>query len=124
MTLTCDYCSGPIGEDEMKCGNCGAPFVRDDAALPDFRLCPFCRRRLLALASPACNYCGLRLPDAYIKAREGDLKRLTQVKDGEETSEVGRKVNELFRENLRRARGRSSWSLGPLDIASLIDRFR
>lgn len=123
MTLTCDYCSGPIGEGEMKCGNCGAPFVHDDAALPDFRFCPFCRRKLLALGSPACNYCGRRLPDAYLKAREGDLKRLTQVKEGEETSDVGRKVNELFRENLRRKRGSSSWSLGAIDIAGFFDIF-
>jgi len=123
MTLTCDYCSGPIGEGEMKCGNCGAPFVPHDAALPDFRVCPFCRRKLLALGSPACNYCGHRLPDAFIKVREGDLNRLIHVKDGGEMSEVSRKVNELFRENLRRKRGSSSWSLGGIDIAGFFDLF-
>jgi double zinc ribbon protein len=123
MTPTCDYCKGPISEGAMNCGHCGAPFVGVDAALPDFRVCPFCSRRLLALASPACNYCGRRLPDAYLKAREGDLKRMSQVKDGEETSEVGRKVDELFRENLRRKRGSSSGSLGAIDIAGFFDLF-
>ena len=124
MTLTCDYCSGPIGEGEMKCENCGAPFVRHDDALPDFRFCPLCHRRLLALGSPACNYCGHRLPDSYLKAREGDLKRFTQVKEGDETSEAGRKVNELIRQTIRSKPTRSSWSLGPIDIAGFIDLFR
>lgn len=124
MSFTCEYCSSPIGEGEMKCVNCGAPIARSDAALPDFRSCPFCHRRLLALGSPACNYCGRRLPDEYIRTREADLKRMTQVKEGDETSDVSRKVNELFRENLRRKRGQSSWSLGPIDIAGFIDLFR
>lgn len=100
MYFTCDYCGSTIGECETKCGNCGAPVVRNVAALPDFRFCPFCHRRLLALASPACNYCGRRLPDEYIKAREADLKRMAQVEDGEETSEVSRKVNELIRQTV------------------------
>lgn len=45
----------------------------------DYRSCPSCRRRLLALASPACNHCGRRLPPAYIKAREADLKRIVDL---------------------------------------------
>jgi DNA-directed RNA polymerase subunit RPC12/RpoP len=124
MTPTCDYCNGPIAEGAMHCINCGAPFVSKDAALPDFRFCPLCRRRLLALGSPACSYCGQRLPDAYIKARDGDLKRLTQVSEGEDKSEVGRKVSELIRQTIRSKPARSAWSLGPIDIAGLIDLFR
>ena len=27
-------------------------------------LCPFCHRRLLSQASPACNWCGKEIPDA------------------------------------------------------------
>ena len=123
MALTCDYCKGPIDEGERHCENCGAPFVAHDAALPDFRFCPACHRRLLALGSPACNYCGRRLPDSYLKVREGDLKRLTQVNDGEETSEVGRKVNELIRQTVR-SKSKRSWSLGPVDITGFIDFFR
>lgn len=99
MSFTCEYCSGPIGEGEMKCGNCGAPVVRAEAH-SDFRSCPFCRRRLLALGSPACNYCGRRLPSEYIKVREGDLKRMTQVNEGKETSELDGKVNELIRQTV------------------------
>lgn len=120
MLKTCDYCGGSIAEVEKKCGNCGAPVVRDQSALPDFRSCPFCHRRLLALASPACNYCGRRLPDEYINAREADLKRVTEVREGSETNEVSRKVDELIRHT---AQGRSSSSLGVFDISSLTDLF-
>jgi DNA-directed RNA polymerase subunit RPC12/RpoP len=122
--LNCDYCNSLIGEGEIKCGNCGAPVVRDDSALPDFRSCPFCHRRLLALGSPACNYCGRRLPDRYINARESDLRRITEVKDGDQTSEMGRKVDELIRQTVKRKK-RRSWSLLELvDITRLIDLFR
>ena len=121
MTIKCEYCSGAIDEGETKCGNCGAPFVRNDAARPDFRFCPFCHRRLLALASPACNYCGRRLPDEYIKTRESDLKRIAQVKEGKETSEVGRKLDELIRQTALSGRRRASSPSGLVDIANLID---
>jgi hypothetical protein len=123
MTSACEYCSSSIVEGEIKCPSYGAPVSPQHSVLPDFRVCPFCRRKLLALGSPACNYCGRRLPDEYIKAREGDLKRLTEVKEGEE-SEVGRKVDELIRQTVRRKRDRSSSPLGKLDITRLIDLFR
>jgi hypothetical protein len=120
MALTCDYCGSSIAEADRSCGNCGAPVARDQSGLPDFRSCPFCHRRLLALASPACSYCGRRLPDEYIKAREADLKRVTEVREGAETNEADRKVDELIRQT---ARGRSSSSLGVFDISSLTDLF-
>ena len=121
--VTCEYCSSLIVEGEMRCGNCGAPLVRDGSALPDFRRCPVCHRKLLALASPACNYCGRRLPDEYIKARESDLKRITEVNEGEGTSDLRGKVNELIRETALHKRGGSSSALGLVDISSLIDFF-
>lgn len=98
--------------------------MRDASAIPDFRSCPYCRRKLLALGSPACNYCGRRLPDEYIKAREADLKRMSDVKAGKETSEVDRKVNELIRQTAIRQHAQSSSALGILDVRSLIDLFR
>ena len=122
--MTCEYCNSSMVEGEMKCANCGAPIVRDGSALPDFRSCPTCHRKLLALASPACNYCGRRLPDEYIEARESDLKRITEVGGGEEKTELRRKVDELIRQTARHELGRSSSSLGPVDITSLIDLFR
>src|SRR5712692_1618564 len=106
MALTCEYCSSSIGEGAKNCTNCGAPITNESAPL-DFRACPFCHRKLLALASPASSYCGRRLPDEYLKAREADLKRITEVKEGEGTSEVGRKVDELIRQTARPKRGRS-----------------
>jgi hypothetical protein len=45
----------------------------------DYRRCPFCSRKLLALASPACSYCGRRLPQEYIAAHEADLRRMDGV---------------------------------------------
>jgi hypothetical protein len=121
--VTCEYCNSSMDEGEMKCGNCGAPIVHDGSALVDFRSCPTCHRKLLALASPACNYCGRRLPDEYIEARESDLKRITEVGGGEKT-ELRRKVDELIRQTARHERGRSSSVLGSVDITSLIDLFR
>jgi hypothetical protein len=79
-----------------------------------------CHRKLLAMGSPACSYCGQRLPSEYIKAREADLKRIT----GDEpagSSEPGRKIDEFFSEAGRRKRGRSSSGLDVLDITSLLD---
>ena len=117
---TCDYCGSSTAEADKSCGNCGAPVARDQSGLPDFRSCPFCHRRLLALASPACSYCGRRLPDDYIKAREADLKRVAEISDGAATKDVDHKVDELIRQT---ARGRSSSSLGVFDISSLTDLF-
>jgi hypothetical protein len=78
MTPDCAYCGAAAKEGTTVCEHCGAP----RAALPaetDFRHCPFCKRKLLALASPACSYCGKRLPDEYIKAREADLRRIADI---------------------------------------------
>ena len=99
--MYCEYCSCSIGDAETHCPNCGAPSVRSDAVLPDFRTCPFCRRKLLALGSPACNYCGRRLPAEYIKAREADLKRMTEASERDKTDELGRKVDALIRQTSR-----------------------
>ena len=120
MMLSCEFCSSLIGEGNTKCGNCGAPIVRDSAAFPDFRSCPMCHRKLLALASPACSYCGRRLPDEYIKAREADLKRIAEVGGRESPIELGSEISKFFSETGRR---KSSAALGLVDITSLIDFF-
>jgi hypothetical protein len=44
--------------------------------------------RLLALASPACSYCGRRLPENYIKARSEDLHRIGAIGDLAEKTEA------------------------------------
>ena len=78
MPSTCDYCHGSNNDDATKCDNCGAPIV--PAASPaDFRHCPYCSRTLLALGSPACSYCGRRLPDSFLKARDADLHRISEI---------------------------------------------
>ena len=120
--MTCDYCKTSILEGKMKCANCGAPISSDGSALPDFRSCPMCHRKLLALGSPTCSYCGRRLPDEYIRVREADLRRIIEVEEMEEKNEPGGGVGELFSEKRRRKRNESSSTLG-LDITSLVDFF-
>ena len=103
MGLTCEYCAGSIGEGEKSCPGCGAPVTRHCDSL-DFRTCPFCHRKLVALGSPACNYCGRRLPDEYIKTREADLRRVVEVQDGGEVAEIDRKADQLIRQAARQLR--------------------
>jgi hypothetical protein len=75
--MTCDYCHGALGEGATKCPNCGAGAGAREA--PDFRFCPHCKRRLLALGSPACNYCGRALPEEYVRAREALWQKVSKA---------------------------------------------
>ncbi len=77
MSRTCQYCESACADDATKCVSCGAPV--GEGAPPDYRFCPFCRKRLLSLGSPACNYCGRHLPEKYIKVREATLRRLREA---------------------------------------------
>lgn len=76
MPVTCEYCHSRADEDAKKCASCGAPLARREI---DFRDCPHCRRRLLALGSPACNYCGKPLPEKYLKARDRIRQRINEA---------------------------------------------
>jgi hypothetical protein len=78
--MTCDYCHGALEEDATKCTNCGAAVGEREAT--DFRFCPHCKRRLLALGSPACNYCGRALPEEFVHAREQMWQRVSDVSAG------------------------------------------
>lgn len=49
------------------------------------------------MASPSCSYCGRRLPEDYIKAREADLKRIADIRSGDSDTGVNLKVGELIR---------------------------
>ena len=120
--MTCEYCESAIASGQTRCENCGAPISAEPAVTIDFRLCPTCHRKLLALGSPACNYCGTRLPEEYIKAREGDLKRVTEVEGNKSATEARTKIDGFFSESNRRYRGGSS-SLALFDITSLFDLF-
>ncbi|HEX8187947.1 MAG TPA: hypothetical protein VF586_06340 [Pyrinomonadaceae bacterium] len=77
MSRTCDYCRGAVEEAAAKCPNCGAAAGAREA--PDFRFCPHCERRLLALGSPACNYCGRALPADYVRAREALWQKVSKA---------------------------------------------
>jgi hypothetical protein len=110
MAATCDYCHGACAEGAIKCGNCGAPL--GDRPAPDYRVCPFCQRRLLALGSPACNYCGRSLPESYVKAREATLQRISETNagggaDADDLGELEEKHDDAFKRALR-----SLFSLG------------
>lgn len=111
-----------MAEGETKCGNCGAPIVVDAGGAPDYRHCPVCHRRLLALGSPACSYCGRRLPPDYIKARESDMQRVSGLRETSGGSELVGKVDELIRENARKKRGDSSF-FGLFDLSTFTDFF-
>ena len=86
MSRTCDYCQSAVGEGAAKCPNCGAAAVPREA--PDFRFCPHCKRRLLALGSPACNYCGRALPEDYVRARDALWQKVSKASP-EELEELG-----------------------------------
>ena len=57
---------------------------------------------LLALGSPACNYCGRRLPEDYIKAREADLHRLTELDGHAPDPQLSAKLDTILRRTTRR----------------------
>lgn len=78
--MICDYCHGALKEGATKCSNCGAAVGERETR--DFRFCPHCKRRLLALGSPACNYCGRALPEDFIKAREQMWQRVSDLSAG------------------------------------------
>ena len=80
MTKTCEYCRGVIAEGATKCANCGAAAGEREAV--DFRFCPHCTRRLVALGSPACNYCARALPEEFVRAREAMWRRVNDVSAG------------------------------------------
>jgi RNA polymerase subunit RPABC4/transcription elongation factor Spt4 len=101
MPLVCEYCHSVLEKDATKCASCGASQGVRDAT--DFRFCPFCKRRLLALGSPACNYCGRALPEDFMKAREALWERINDVGAGRASDE---EIEELERESddaMRRA---------------------
>ncbi len=101
MALTCDYCHGALAEGATKCANCGAAVGEREAA--DFRFCPHCKRRLLALGSPACNYCGRALPADFVKAREALRQRVSDVSEGHASEEEIRELEEESDDAMRRA---------------------
>ena len=99
--MTCDYCHGVLEEGATKCENCGASLGEREAT--DFRFCPFCKRRLLALGSPACNYCGRALPEDFVKAREALLERVSDVSKGHASEEEIEALEKESDEAMRRA---------------------
>jgi DNA-directed RNA polymerase subunit RPC12/RpoP len=102
MVLKCEYCqSVSVGEGALKCENCGAP--AGERPPTDYRFCPYCKRRLLALGSPACNYCGRHLPKDFIEAREATLRRIEAASDGSATQEEREALENESDDALRRA---------------------
>jgi hypothetical protein len=101
MSLTCDYCRGACEEDATKCANCGAALAARET--PDFRFCPHCRRRLLALGSPACNYCGRALPEDFVKAREALWRKVSDAGAGKAAPEELEELEKGSDDAMRRA---------------------
>ena len=99
--MTCDYCQGVIEEGAAKCSSCGAAAGAREA--PDFRFCPHCQRRLLALGSPACNHCGRALPGEYLRAREALWQKVGDARAGKATPEELQELERGGDDALRRA---------------------
>jgi hypothetical protein len=79
----------------MKCANCAAP-VPASVTAPDLRFCPHCHKRLLALGSPACNHCGLKLPDSYVRAKQAGLQRVNELAPSTEAPDTEKSVAEAL----------------------------
>lgn len=99
--MTCDYCQSAVEEGVAKCPSCGAAAGAREA--PDFRFCPHCKRRLLALGSPACNYCGRALPEDYVRAREALWQKVSDVREGKATPEELEELERSGDDALKRA---------------------
>jgi len=69
-------------------------------AAPDFRFCPHCKRRLLALGSPACNYCGHALPEDYVRARDALWQKVSKATP-EELEELGQDGDDALKRALK-----------------------
>ena len=78
MGVTCEYCHSRNEAELTNCKNCGAPLPAHGAPFNP-HICPACGHRLLALASPRCNICGIQLPEDFIRAREAELKRINDL---------------------------------------------
>lgn len=120
MAKACEYCQSVCDEDALKCINCGAPV---GASAQDFRSCPYCRRKLISLASPACNYCGRRLPEKYIKAREADLRRIRKRDTLDDNNAVKDKVDEMIRRSSRQSGSMDGTLIDFVDLIDLTDLF-
>jgi len=120
MAIACEYCQSVCVDGTLKCLNCGAPV---GASAPDFRSCPYCRRKLITLASPACNYCGRRLPEKYIKAREADLRRIRERDAIDDNDAVRDKVDEMIRRFARQSDNRASALIDFIDFIDPTDLF-
>lgn len=124
MNAHCLYCKSLCTDGALKCKNCGAPLIDEEEVTIDVRSCPYCRRRLLSLASPACNLCGLHLPAPFIRIREEHLRRITKVggsSDGQKATKS--KIDEALRiaEKYDRTKRRSL--LGLVDWKDLTNLF-
>ena len=101
MPVTCEYCHGALGEGATKCANCGAAVGAGEA--PDYRFCPYCRRRLVALGSPACNYCGRALPADFVRARDALWQKVSDAGAGKATPEELEELEKNSDDALKRA---------------------
>ena len=99
--MNCDHCQSVLEAGAAKCPGCGAAAGASEA--PDFRFCPHCKRRLLALGSPACNYCGRALPADYVRAREALSQKLSDAREGKATPEELAELERTNDDALKRA---------------------
>jgi hypothetical protein len=97
MKQHCLYCKGYCEDGAVKCKNCGAPISFEEEAAIDLRSCPFCKRKLLALASPSCSFCARRLPELFIKNRTEHLRRISEITGASNRRETKEKIDEVLK---------------------------
>jgi hypothetical protein len=121
IPANCSYCKSLCENGALKCRNCGAPLIAEEEATIDVRSCPYCRRKLLSLASPACNHCGLHLPAHFIKIREEQLHRITKITSSGNTMKS--KIDEILQIAKKHDRTRNNSLLGLVDWTDLTNLF-
>jgi hypothetical protein len=123
MNANCLYCKSFCENGALKCRNCGAPLIAEEEPAIDVRACPYCRRKLLSLASPACNFCGLRLPTHFIKIREEHLRRITKMSDSGNQKVIKGKIDEVLRIAEKHDRTKNASLLELVDWVDLTNLF-
>ncbi|MBI3649965.1 MAG: hypothetical protein HY231_02825 [Acidobacteria bacterium] len=119
----CSYCKGKCEVSAVKCQNCGAPLLDEEVMCFDARSCPYCQRKLLALASPSCSYCGLRLPEHFIKKREEHLHRIAAMNEASKNLESKNKIDEVLKIAVRHDRKGKDSMLELINWVELTDLF-
>ncbi|HZS43837.1 MAG TPA: hypothetical protein VFC63_01935 [Blastocatellia bacterium] len=107
----CEYCGSPVDESSSgRCAQCGGQIAIKQR---NYTVCPYCKRKLLALASIACNYCGKGLPEEYIRTRQAVAQTIAEQSKCSPENDAALLKDEA---------GMMSWLSTVSDIIKTLDR--